>query len=95
MMNAIATIGPLAVVLNAGLNSFQLYASGVYSPSGCSPSGLDHVVTAIGYGTTSTGQAYWLLKNQWGTDWGMEGYMYIARGVNMCGIESTASYPVI
>lgn len=31
----------------------------------------------------------------WGSSWGMNGYMYIARNVNMCGIALSATYPAI
>ena len=31
-------------------------------------------------------QGYWIVRNQWGTGWGMNGYAWLAMGDNTCGI---------
>ncbi|CAG5133725.1 unnamed protein product, partial [Candidula unifasciata] len=85
---------PLSAVLDASLQSFQIYASGIYSDPSCSSTNVDHVVQIVGYGTTSEGQDYWILKNSWGEGWGEQGYMRIIRGKNMCGIASGVFYPI-
>ncbi|XP_043214801.1 cathepsin L-like proteinase [Amphibalanus amphitrite] len=71
--------------------SFQLYSSGIYSDSGCSPDQLNHALLLVGYG--SSGQDFWTLANSWGTSWGEGGYVRVQRGVNMCGVATMAAYP--
>jgi len=84
---------PVSVAIDASHNSFQLYKSGTYYEPACSSSRLDHGVLAIGYGSDSTGD-YFLVKNSWGTSWGIAGYIQMARGRNNnCGIATQAAYP--
>jgi len=83
---------PVSVAIDASHNSFQLYKTGTYYEPQCSSSRLDHGVLAIGYGSDSTGD-YFLVKNSWGTGWGIQGYIQMARGKsNNCGIATQAAY---
>lgn len=34
------------------------------------------------------------VKNSWGASWGDNGYFYLKRGVNQCGITAMPSYPI-
>jgi len=91
-----AYAGPVSVAIDASLMSFQFYSSGVYYDSSCSSTALDHGVLVTGWGVDSTSQYpdYWVVKNSWGTDWGMNGWIWMARNMNnACGIATMATLP--
>ncbi|KAF8409033.1 hypothetical protein HHK36_005105 [Tetracentron sinense] len=88
---------PVSVAIEASGFEFQFYSSGVFT--GDCGTNLDHGVTAVGYGTSSDGMKYWLVKNSWGTGWGEDGYIRMQRDVGakegLCGIAMEASYPTM
>ena len=56
---------------------------------------MNHAVLLVGYGIEGS-QEYFILKNQWGTDWGEEGYMRIVnegRGNGESGINIAPTIP--
>mmetsp|Transcript_45909 Transcript_45909/g.120992 ORF Transcript_45909/g.120992 Transcript_45909/m.120992 type:complete len:103 (-) Transcript_45909:81-389(-) len=75
----------VAQCIDASHRSFQLYKSGVYEEPACTTT-TDHCISVWGWGTTADGEDYWIVKNSWGTSWGLEGYMYMKRGVQMCAM---------
>ena len=97
LTQALANIGPISIGIDASLQSFRFYSSGVFMNRTCSKVNLNHAVTLVGFGTDSfTGLDYYIIKNSWGLSWGDNGYMLIARNQqNMCGIANAAVYPKI
>jgi len=101
MMEAMQN-GPLAVGFEV-LDDFRTYKNGVYIHTGVKDTfdpfvPVNHAVLAVGYGvcdgvdpscgSTPAGTPYWIVKNSWGTSFGMQGYFYIIRGTDEVGIES-------
>ena len=98
LKEAVASVGPVAIAIDAAHLSFRFYAEGVYYEPECgnTENDLDHEVLVVGYGTTSSGQDYWIVKNSWSTHWGDEGYVLMARNKgNNCGVATDASFPVV
>lgn len=77
--------GPLAIAVNA--NPFQSYYSGIMDPWSCDPSGLNHGVLLVGYGSEN-GTPYWIIKNSWGSSWGENGFIRIIGGKGTCGFNT-------
>jgi len=75
---------PVSIAVDA--NSWQFYSGGIFSD--CNEN-LDHGVLAVGYDADSN----YIVKNSWGTSWGVDGYITLAAG-NTCGLANAASYPV-
>ena len=94
LLDAVLSVGPISVAIDAEYD-FQLYSGGVFESTDCSNTTLDHAVTIVGYGITSTNKTYYIVKNSWNTDWGVSGYMYFSADIpNMCGIAHDACYAV-
>ncbi len=74
---ALCDRGPLAVAVLA-TGAFQAYTTGVFNEHDTTH-GINHGVTLIGWNDS---QHAWLIKNSWGTGWGMAGYMWIDYNSN-------------
>ncbi|VAI30979.1 ervatamin-B-like [Triticum dicoccoides] len=95
-LQELAASQPVAVGVEATDPDFRHYMSGVYFGSSSCGQRLNHAVTVVGYGADGSGQEYWVVKNQWGTGWGEEGYMRLARGNGAnCGVATYAYYPTM
>ncbi|XP_039078340.1 procathepsin L-like [Hyaena hyaena] len=92
-------MGPVSATLDASLDTFRFYKRGIYYDPKCSSEDLNHGVLVVGYGfrgKESDDKKYWIVRNSWGSEWGMDGYIKIARDRNNhCGITTMASFPVV
>ncbi|RLN14205.1 hypothetical protein BBJ28_00004770 [Nothophytophthora sp. Chile5] len=95
------TRGPVTANIDATGDGFRHYAGGIYDAQDCLSDGeeVNHAVVVVGFGQTDAGDKFWLLRNTWGSMWGENGYMRIARGGNVglngpCNLYVYASYPV-
>jgi cathepsin L len=70
LKKAVYQYGPIAIAVDATPRTFEFYSGGIYNDKKCDPNDLTHAMLLVGYGTEN-GQDYWLLKNSWGTSWGL------------------------
>nr|QCU55012.1 3,4-methylenedioxy cinnamic acid hydratase/lyase [Piper nigrum] len=95
LKHAVALVRPVSIAFQV-VHDFRSYKGGVYTSQECgsAPMDVNHAVLAVGYGVEN-GVPYWLVKNSWGNDWGVDGYFKIELGKNMCGVATCASYPIL
>ncbi|KAL3666068.1 hypothetical protein V7S43_008859 [Phytophthora oleae] len=80
---------PVIVAVASGNNVWKQYTGGVVAS--CDSWDLDHAVVAVGYDSSSI-----KIRNSWGTFWGEEGYIRLARSSSSegtCGVTSDMSTP--
>jgi len=91
----IGEYGPVTALIQA-TSKFLLYTGGIFYDDSCAENGygkLNHAVVIVGYGSEN-GQDYYIVKNSWGSSWGEDGYIRMARNMkNNCGIASQNSFP--
>uniref|UniRef100_A0AAZ3P7H5 Cathepsin H n=1 Tax=Oncorhynchus tshawytscha TaxID=74940 RepID=A0AAZ3P7H5_ONCTS len=94
MLDAVARFNPVSLAYEV-TSDFMHYDGGVYTSMEChnTTDTVNHAVLAVGYGEEK-GTPYWIVKNSWGSSWGMKGYFFIERGKNMCGLAGCSSYPL-
>lgn len=79
---AIYQHGPIAAAVAAN-DAMESYKSGVFNK--CDNTEVNHAIELIGW--DDDGQ-YFIMRNSWGTSWGLKGFGYIRYGCNKIGIAS-------
>jgi C1A family cysteine protease len=87
--------GPVSVAIEADTFVFQFYSGGILNSKACGTD-LDHGVVAVGYGADASGKPYYIVRNSWGSSWGVGGYVNIAivDGPGICGIQMEPLFPL-
>ncbi|XP_061725584.1 putative cysteine proteinase CG12163 [Cydia pomonella] len=100
MAKALREHGPLSAGINDKMMLMPRKPLDIDEPTEeqCPPEKRNHAVLIVGYSVAYSPDGrtvpYWIIKNSWGTKgWGGdEGYYYLRRGTNACGIAIDASY---
>lgn len=91
MMPVVASHGTWAVNVDATM--WHDYLGGIIQHH-CSDQDINHAVQITGYDTTGP-VPYWILRNSWGPLFGMDGYLHVAIGKNLCGLAGAPTYVVV
>ena len=87
MLTYLNSYGPIAICIYVD-DTIYYYESG--SVDSCLGDDCNHLVTLVGYDADSL-----LIKNSWGTSWGLDGYFKLQRGCSSDGYSYWASYPIL
>jgi len=80
---ALCRYGPIVAAVRASF-SMLAYGGGVFNDHEEGPP--THALAIIGWDDE---KGAWLVRNSWGTQWGMNGYMWIKYRVNSIGAEAS------
>lgn len=108
LVTAIAQVGPVSIAYQVSPD-FRFYSHGVYDSFNATtnqtmchsgPMDVNHAVVAVGYGETEATDKFdsipfYIVRNSWSTSFGMEGYFWMERGKNLCGVSDCASFPIV
>lgn len=97
----LAKYGPMSIVMDFD-GKIKNYQSGVFQDLDreCSDAKIyNHAVVLVGYGSelnsSNVMADYWLIRNSWGPNWGLNGYFKVARNRNVCHVSTLAQLPVL
>jgi len=105
LVAAVAVAGPVSIAFMVSTD-LRFYSHGVYDSFSARINGtvcssgekdVNHAVVAVGYGETDNANAvpFFIVRNSWSNQWGMEGYFWMKRGENLCGLSDCASFPIV
>jgi C1A family cysteine protease len=87
--------GPLSICVDA--SSWQFYYGGVITNL-CAAE-LDHCVMITGFRDQvdwfGSKVPIWNIRNSWGADWGENGFVWVKRGSDLCGVAEEVTIPLV
>jgi len=92
MQNFVFTNSPVSVCVDA--SSWQFYTGGVITQSSGCGNSIDHCVQVTGW-SVQQGINAWNVRNSWGTSWGVNGYLYVQIGYDVCSIAEVVTVPCV
>lgn len=78
--DAMIRYGPISVCVAAD-NALSNYRGGIFKGNGRS---INHAVMLVGW-RMEGGKTIWIMRNSWGTGWGINGYAEMEEGANQIG----------
>ena len=89
MVQRLSNTGTLAGCMDATI--WSTYVSGTIN--NCDSNSINHCAQIVGvYYSSAEDSGFYKIRNHWGTDWGIEGYVSIAYGSDVCGIAHDPLY---
>ena len=87
LVAAVFLVGPPVIYVEV-TTAWYYYESGVLSSADAecadTSSSVNHAVQLVGFMQDPT-EPYWIIRNSWGDDWGVNGYVYLAMDDKACG----------
>merc|ERR1711936_1109051 len=95
LKRAVHNRGPVSIALHVS-SKFKAYKKGVFDDTSCPRKCPNHALLVTGYHySESNDKTFWNVKNSWGKSWGMDGYINILEGNNICGMANSPIYAEI
>ena len=88
--------GPVVSTMHTYVD-FLTYKGGIYTKGEeVAKFSGQHTIKIVGWGVETEGQnigtKYWIIQNNWGSDWGEKGFFKVLRGENLIAVETMGDY---